>query len=135
MKAENIKIESVNQSNFGVLEHFNNKLENKIKVIDFLKEKEHGELVITLFSMLFLENQFKIKLNGDKVILQFIEKVEYGRSAAVFVCDWQSYVPQTYSRIRKFSFVLPGDNFYILRQFMIPERFLLKIFLAKLRDE
>ena len=108
--------------------------ESEIKVVDFQEENENGLFEISLYSTLFAISQLKIDIRGNRIVLLVSEQVEPTRSRPVFVSDWQSYYPQSYTRMRTINLLLPGDNFFLLRHFLVPENYLLKIFLDRLAD-
>ena len=134
MKADIVKNEIANKINSGNIRFVNQEVTNEIKIVDYLEEPENGQFMISLYSHLFLENQVKVFLRNNKLILFINEQVDSTRSSMIYVSDWQSYYPQSYTRMRNVSLLLPGDNFFLLRHFLISEKFLLKIFLARLAD-
>lgn len=122
------------RTDFGDYHLMNEKDEEEIKIVDFLEENEDGKFVISLYAVLFAVSEVKIAVRGSRMVLSISEQVEVTHSRTMFVSDWQSYYPQTYIRLRTVSLLLPGDNFFLLRHFLIPENHLLKIFLGRLTD-
>lgn len=122
------------RTDFGDYHLMNEKDEEEIKIVDFLEENEENKFVVSLYSALFAASQLKISIRGSQIVLLISEQVEATRSRSMFVSDWQSYNPQSYVRMRTVSLLLPGDNFFLLRHFLIPENHLLKIFLGRLAD-
>lgn len=112
----------------------NQDLSEEIKIVDFLEKTRTGEYLITLYSQVFSKSNLKVFLRENKVILFITEYVESVRPAAMYVSDWQSFYPQSYTRMRNISLILPGDNFLLLRHFLVPEKYLLKILLGQLTD-
>ena len=130
MKANTIIIEPTNQNKFG-LNPFNSEEKKQIKIIESIEEPAKGLFFISLYSQLFSENTIKVFIRENKLIIFVTEIVDCRESASFYVSDWQNYFPQSYTRMRHVNLLLPGDNFFILRHFLVPEKFLLKIFLAK----
>ncbi len=115
--------------------HFGNQeMSNEIEIVDFLEETENGQFIISLYSELFFNSQLKVFIRENRVVLFITEYVEPNRQAAFYVSDWQSFYPQKYTRMRNVSLVLPGDNFFLLRHFLVPEKYLLRILLGQLTD-
>ena len=115
--------------------HFGNQdLSSEIKVVDYMEETESGQFVISLYSELFSGSGLKVFIRGNKIVLFITEYVESGSPAAMYISDWQSFYPQSYTRMRNVSLILPGDNFFLLRHFLVPEKYLLKILLGRLTD-
>jgi len=107
---------------------------NEIKIVDYQEQHENGQLIISLYSHIFSGNELNLFIRGNKIILIIEESIDYSNSDLEFINDWQSYLPHKHTRMRNISLLLPGDNFYILRHFIMPEEYLLKIFLGRLLD-
>lgn len=112
----------------------NRELINEVRIVDFLEDPEKGQLIISLYSQLFSDSQLKISIHDSKVVIIVSELIGFNKSTTAYVSDWQSYSQQSYVRMRNISLLLPGDNFYLLRHFLIPEKFLLNIIIGKLID-
>lgn len=113
--------------------HFENQdLAEEVKIVDYIEDSERGQLLISLCSKLFSESQLKISIRDNKIVIIVSELVGYNKSKTTYISDWQTYTQQSYVRMRNISLFLPGDNFYLLRHFVIPEQFLLNIILGKL---
>lgn len=134
MKANNVGVDTFRTNNIQALQFINRETTRELKVIDFLEEPEKGQFIISLYSQLFSENQLKVFIRDNKVVIFVTEKINCNRTSAIYVSDWQNYFPQSYTRMRNVSLILPGDNFFLLRHLLIPEQFLLKIFLGRLSD-
>lgn len=122
------------KTNLGKIHFGDQDLSDEIKIIDFLEETEPGQYIISLYSPLFSGSKLKVFIRGNKIVLFITEYVESIRPAAMYVSDWQSFYPQSYVRMRNISLNLPDDNFFLLRHFMVPEKYLLRILLAKHTD-
>ena len=104
---------------------------DKVEIVDYKEDK--GNLVITLFSVLFHEDNFRFLLHENKLVIVITEKVQSARQD-IPVVDWHRFNGSTYERLRNVSIYLPGNNFYLLRHFLIPEKFLLKVILGQVTD-
>jgi hypothetical protein len=103
-----------------------------VKIVDYIEDPQRGQLLISLYSHLFTESQLKISIGESKIVIIVSELVGFNKSFATYISDWQTYSQQSYVRMRNISLFLPGDNFYLLRHFVVPEKFLLNIILGKL---
>jgi len=113
--------------------HFENQESiNEVKIVDYLEDPDNGQLIISLYSQLFSEGQLKISIHDSKVVIIVSELIGFNKTKTMYVSDWQSYSQQSYIRMRNISLLLPGDNFYLLRHFLVPEKFLLNIIIGKL---
>ena len=104
---------------------------DKVEIVDYTDE--NGGLIITLFSLLFNEDNFRFFLHENKLVIVITEKVQSARQELPVV-DWHRFHGSTYERLRNVSIYLPGDNFYLLRHIVIPEKFLLKVILGQVKD-
>ena len=120
--SENIEIQKVQLGNpVGT---------DEIKVIDYEAIGKKGLFIISLYSQLFFEDSFKVTVHSNRMNI-IISELMKGSSPALTRYDWQGYSKQSYVRMRNISLLLPGDNFYLLRHFLVPEKFLLKIILGQ----
>ena len=107
----------------------NQMFNDEVKIVDYEAMGKKGLFMITLYSQLFFEDSFKIMVHNNRLSIIISELIE-GSSPAFQQYDWQGYSKQSYVRMRNVSLMLPGDNFYLLRHFLVPEQFLLKIILG-----
>ncbi len=110
----------------------NQQLADEVKIFEYVEDTEKGQLLISLYSQLFSECQLKISIRESKMVIIVSEVVGFNKSATTYISDWQTYSQRSYLRMRNISLFLPGDNFYLLRHFVVPEKFLLNIILGKL---
>jgi hypothetical protein len=132
MKAIIGNSEPSNNIRMGKIIFENQQAADEVKIIEYCEDTENGQLVISLYSQLFLESQLKISIRESKIVIIVSEQVGFNKSATTYTSDWQTYSQQSYVRMRNISLYLPGDNFYLLRHFVVPEKFLLNIILGKL---
>lgn len=104
---------------------------NNVEIVDYTEEKDN--LIITLFSLMFEDDNFKFFFHGNKLVIVVTEKVR-SEQHEMPVVDWYRFNGYAHERLRNVSIFLPGDNFYLLRHFLIPEKYLLKIFLGQITD-
>ena len=112
----------------------NQQAADEVKIFEYVEDTEKGQLLISLYSQLFSESQLKISIRESKIVIIVSEQVGFGKSTANYTSDWQTYSQQSYLRMRNISLFLPGDNFYLLRHFVVPEKLLLNIILGKLME-
>ena len=110
----------------------NQQAADEVKIFEYVEDAEKGQLLISLYSQLFSESQLKISIRESKIVIIVSEQVGFGKSTTNYTSDWQTYSQQSYLRMRNISLFLPGDNFYLLRHFVVPEKLLLNIILGKL---
>jgi len=122
--------------NLGIehIQFVNPEVKEEIKIADYLEVPEKGQFVISLYSRLFSDNHVNVFIRGNKIVLFITEKVEAGQSAAMYVSDWQNFYPKSYLRMRNVSLILPGDNFFLLRHFLVPDEYMLKIILGQITE-
>lgn len=132
MKAIIGNIESSNIIGMEKVLFENQQVADEVKIVEYFEDPEKGQLLISLYSQLFSESQLKISIRESKIVIIVSELVGFNKSATTYTSDWQTYSQQSYMRMRNISLFLPGDNFYMLRHFVVPEKFLLNIILGKL---
>ena len=104
----------------------------EVKLVDYTRDLEKGKIIVILSSLLFAENNVKIYIRENKMVVVVTEVVDTTYSPTSFVTDWQRFTQRTYERMHSLNLVLPGDNFFLLRHFVLPEKYLLKIILGKM---
>lgn len=102
-----------------------------IKIIDYMEITEPGKLIITLFSEQFLNNTIKVTVRNQRIIINVSEFVGPKRNSFTHGSDWEKYGRHSYTRIHNISIFLPGDNFYIIRHLLVPEKSYLQIVLGQ----
>ncbi len=110
----------------------NQQVAEEVKIVEYAEDTEKGQLLISLYSQLFSESQLKISIRESKIVIIVTELVGFGNPSTTYISDWQTYSQKSYLRMRNISLLLPGDNFYLLRHIVVPEKFLLNIILGKL---
>jgi len=92
---------------------------------------EKGQIIILLSSLLFSDDNVKIFIRENKMVIVVTEVVDTSHSATEFVTDWQRFAKNSYERIHNINLILPGDNFFLLRHYILPEKYLLKAILGQ----
>ncbi len=90
----------------------------------------NSHLELVLQSPLFIRTPRNIKISGDRLTLTLEEfvRAEYPDRAPEFA--WASFFYHTYVRFHHISFLLPGDDFYMIKSAVIPQDLYLKIVLG-----
>ena len=116
----------------GISLYANPDTHKEVKLVDYTRDLDKGRIIIILSSLLFADNNVKIYIRDNKMAVVVTEIVDTTYSPTSFVTDWQRFTQRTYERMHNLNFVLPGDNFFLLRHFVLPEKYLLKIILGKM---
>lgn len=131
MKAYTNFSNDISQLGTDVNVYSNADTNKEVKLVDYTRDLEKGQIIILLSSLLFSDNKVKIYIRDNKMAVIVTEVVDTTYSPTSFVTDWQRFTKQTYERMHNLNLVLPGDNFYLLRHYVLPEKYLLKIILGK----
>lgn len=123
---------SVDILNPEILFAQNKQKPKKVKILDIVSNPKTKQHELTLESQLFSEEPVNVSVHGNKLNLIVSELVDVSRSTKLQHYNWQSYFYQSYTRMQNITVFLPGDNFFMIRSFLIPEKFLLKIILGQL---
>ena len=108
----------------------NQEFSDEIKIV----ETENGQFVVSLCSPLFADSNLKVFVRDNKIVLFITEYIEPGELSTLYVSDWHSFYPQSYTRMRNVSLELPGDDFFLMKHILVPEKSMLKIILGQLTD-
>ncbi|KJF43230.1 hypothetical protein [Draconibacterium sediminis] len=89
-----------------------------------------SNLELLLQSPLFIRSPRNIKIAGDRLTLTLEEfvRADYPDRAPEFA--WASFFYHSYVRFHHISFLLPGDDFYMIKSALLPEAIYLKIVLG-----
>ncbi|WP_346858445.1 hypothetical protein [uncultured Draconibacterium sp.] len=112
----------------------NNELPDDLKIVDYMKETENGESVITLYSQQLFSNKIKVNIRNERIILVISEIVDTRRNNGNAGNTWEVLNKHSYMRIHNIRIMLPGDNFYMLRNYELKGDLFLKIVLDQLID-
>ncbi|MDX8340454.1 hypothetical protein SLH46_14725 [Draconibacterium sp. IB214405] len=102
---------------------------NQVEIADITYNQD-SNLELVLQSPLFIRTPRNIKIAGDRLTLTLEEfvRAEYPDRAPEFA--WASFFYHTYVRFHHISFLLPGDDFYMIKSAVIPQDLYLKIVLG-----
>ena len=85
---------------------------------------------LSIYSQLIFKDNYSISLIDNKLIILISEAKEYNKPVYIHNYNWKNSGTETYERIRSLDILLPGDDFYIIRHYMIPEKSILNIILS-----
>lgn len=122
----------INKTDFDLIKLGSNENSQDIKIVNYIEKPEQGQFIISLYSLLFSSNQLNVFMRGNKIVLFITEIVDSSKTETRYVSDWQSFYPKSYTRMRSVSIILPGDNFFLLRHFLVPDEYLLNIILGQI---
>ena len=102
-----------------------------IKIKDF--QKIHNNYILQLCVANISKDNYRIFINGFYLTLILSEPKEITRPIHVHNMNWSIYSRKSYDLMRNIDIWLPGDNFYLIRHYSVPEEELLKIILCKIQ--
>jgi hypothetical protein len=106
------------------------KNETKIRVIDF--KKVHNNYLLQLAIPNVSEDNYRLFIKGFYLTLIISEQKEVNRPVHIHNMTWDFYKNSNYELMRNIDIWLPGDNFYLIKHYSVPEDQLLNIFLGKM---
>ena len=106
------------------------KKDTSIKVIDF--QKIHKNYLLQLEMPNISDDNYRIFIKGYYLTLILSEQKEINRPVHIHNMKWDIYRQSNYELMRNIDIWLPGDNFYLIKHYTIPEKQLLKILLGKM---
>ena len=107
--------------------------DNKICIVDQRIDSSAGKAELTLKSPLITDDSYKLILRGNQLILVISELIQITNFTPSHYYKRQFHSKGAYERLRSIRIMLPGNNFYILRHYTIPENNSLKIILGRIR--
>jgi len=131
MKARINNSSNVHLPATGTEIYLNPEITNDIRLVDFVRDPQKGQIIIFLSSLLFSDDNVKILIHDSRMVVIVTETVKNLYSSRDFITDWQRYTQHSYERIHNINIILPGDDFYLLRHFVLPEKYLLKVILGQ----
>ena len=131
MKAYTNFSNDISQLGADVNLYTNSEVGKEVKLVDYTRDLDKGQIIILLSSLLFSDNNVNIYIHENRMVVVVTEIVDTTYSPNNFVTDWQRFTKRTYERMHNLNLVLPGDNFFLLRHLVLPEKYLLKIILGK----
>jgi len=103
---------------------------NNVKISGFYSSPQGNGWELNLFSPLFYQEPNNIKVNGNKLIVTLEEPVITFYPDKKTEHAWGSFFYHTYIRFHRVIFLLPGENFFMVKSVLIPENLMLKVILA-----
>lgn len=102
--------------------------DNKVKINDFQQDKDH--YILELGALNLKSDNYRIFLKGHYLTLIVSEIREISKPLHVHNMTWHLYKQQAYEVMKSIDIWLPGNNFYLVRHFVLPEDQTLKIILG-----
>ncbi len=100
-----------------------------INMVDYNSDKHYLEISLSYLNL--SNDNYRLFLNGHYLTLIVSEVKEAKRPLHLHNMDWNIYRQHNYEVMRSLDVWLPGDNFYLVRHFLVPGNKILKIVLGK----
>jgi hypothetical protein len=102
-----------------------------ISIMDFHKiHKDHYLLILGIDNI--SEDNYRLFINGRYLTVILSESRELNRPVYVHHMNWGIFNTRNYEILKNVDIWLPGDNFYLIRHFSVPEDQVLKVFLGEM---
>jgi hypothetical protein len=125
-------INTINDSHLGTKLFKLNDVENRVQVVDFISSPKSNKQEIILHSRLFNQEPVQIKTKDNKLILIVEELVVTAHNNSIPQDNWGRYYYHSYVRLYNISFLLPGENFFLVKSILSSKDLILRIILAQL---
>ncbi len=126
-----------------LVKRFQNK-NNYNPVIPVINKRDDFEVNVTGFSYNYLKNTYKLTLYSDllyndnysismidnRLVVIISEIKEYNKPSYTHNIKWNYSDTQAYERIRSVDILMPGNDFYLIRHYVIPNKSLLQVILS-----
>jgi hypothetical protein len=107
-----------------------NKSNVEIKLMDFHKVNRYYVLLLNVMNL--SDDNYRIFLKGHYLSLIISEPKEVSKPVHIHNMDWNLYNNQSYEILKSVDVWLPGDNFYLIKHYLLSEDQVLKVFLGKM---
>lgn len=104
-----------------------NENDKSIKIIDFTVNQQSGRYYLILESVLFRNHPSSVSIDKNKLKIIIPDPVYIRYSNGLKKFGWNDNYSLSYFKLINFSVFLPGDNFYLVKNILIPEQYLLKV--------
>lgn len=111
-----------------------NQVSNNVELFDFEYNKDRSTFVLTFKSNLFKDNNYRISVESNVLSIQVREQNMVKKPNYFDSYDMLVYNNYTYERIKTVDFVLPGDNFFVVNHYALPDSNTLKVYLNIKRE-
>jgi hypothetical protein len=101
-----------------------------VRLIGFQKMNQYHILQLGMVSL--ERDNYRIFLNGHYLTLIVSEHKEISRPVQIHNNQWGLLYHQDYEVMKNVDIWLPGDNFYLIKHYLMPGNEILKIFLGEM---
>jgi hypothetical protein len=101
-----------------------------IKIIDF--QKIHKYHVLELDILNLTEDNYRVFIKGNYLTVIVSEPKEIKRPVRVHNMNWNINSQANYEVMKNVDIWLPGNNFYLIKHYTVPESQLLTIILGRM---
>ncbi len=107
-----------------------NRNDLKIKLIKFQKINRYYLLQLNLTNL--TSDNYRIFLKGHYLTLIISEPKEVTKPVHIHNMNWNLYSHQGYELMKSIDIWLPGDNFFLIKHYVVSEDQVLKVYLGKI---
>jgi hypothetical protein len=101
----------------------------EIEMIDFQAFQQH--YLLKLSALKLTDDNYRIFVNGHNLSLIFSEIKEIKRPIYTRNMTWNLNKQQNYEVMKSVDVWLPGNNFYLIKHYLVPEYQMLHVILGK----
>ncbi len=101
-----------------------------VQITGFYSSPQGAGWELILYSPLFKKEPNNIKVNDNKLVITIEESVKTLTQDRFPEYAWGNYFYHSYVRFHQVIFLLPGDNFFMVKSVLIPDELMLKVILA-----
>lgn len=100
-----------------------------IKMVDYHHNDQYSEISLGYLNL--TDDNYRLFVNGQYLTLIVSEVKEAKRPMHLHNIGWNIYRNHNYEVMKSIDLWLPGDNFYLVRHYLVPKDQILKIVLGR----
>ncbi len=104
-----------------------------VNITGFSYNYVKNQYKLSIYSDLFFKDNYSVSLIDNRLMVVISEIKEYNKPSYIHNFNWNTANSQTYERIRSMDVILPGNDFYLIRHYVIPDRKMLHVILSTYR--
>jgi hypothetical protein len=101
-----------------------------IKIIDF--QKIHNRHVLQLDVLNLTKDNYRVFIKGNYLTVIVSEPKEINRPVRIHNMNWSINSQANYEVMKNIDIWLPGNNFYLIQHYIVPESQVLTIILGRM---
>jgi len=101
-----------------------------VEITGFIYSYFKNRYKLNIYSKLIFKDNYSLSLIDNKLFVVISEIKQLNKPSYLHNYNWKNSDINSYERIRSMDILLPGDDFYLIRHFVVPDKNTLSIILS-----